>query len=94
MSSYHPLRQRFAGRVGQLFGDEVARRHDLATDTSSTLRLPQIDRLEHAVDYAPITPQDQGVASDFVAVLAALAVMLQVDACAGTVVFGGAVDGG
>ena len=71
----------------------MARCHGLAGHHTAALRLPEFERLEQAVHHPLGTPQYQGVAAQLVVVGTALAVVLQVNAGAGTVVFAGRVQG-
>ena len=71
----------------------MAGRHGVARHRGIALRLPQGQRLEQPLHHAALAPQHQGVAGDFFTTGAALAVVVQIDAGAGAVVFANGMDG-
>jgi hypothetical protein len=85
--------QGLGGGLGQFFRDEVPGWHGLARDQGAAPGLPQGQRLEELLHHTALAPQHQRVAGDTLAPGAAGAVVFEVDAGAGAVVFTCAVDG-
>src|SRR3569832_864484 len=85
--------QRLRRFAREFLGDEVARRKRPALDLRAALRLPHGDRVPELPDDPALAPQNERVARDLFALGAALAVVVQVDAGAGAVVFARGVNG-